>query len=200
MPAPAIPPGTVPAPPTQLAPAIVPALPPALNTPAGPAVRESSFDPAALISQSRGTNAFQALVQQLLDANRGHDQRYYVVVIPEDAMPRIDAYDSLQELITALIPMLGTPVSLFPFMGYRLGITRGPQRYLQTPFGPFPLFRTPAPGEADLVPDGWVGAEPQLTVPQAPVEPTGDELPADAAEPADGLPEDETPVIADASG
>jgi DNA mismatch repair ATPase MutL len=112
--------------------------------------------------------ALQSLVYQLLSTKKAADQQFYVVVVPEDAKPHVRAFEDASEMITAINELLGTPVSIFPFMGYKLGITKGPNRFISTPYGALPLFVIPKVGEMEFEEDGYVGEEStELEIPAA---------------------------------
>lgn len=112
--------------------------------------------------------AVQDLMRSLIDSQRQAGQSFYLVVVPDDATPRIEEFSTVGAQIDRIIELLGTECALFPFLGHKLSITRGPTRFLRTPFGGMlPLFRIPPPEEAEIEETGWVGREVQvLAVPQ----------------------------------
>lgn len=187
-------PATIPA---QSTPAAVPSTP----TPSEPEQAQRSLPgppatpvvpaPAAvpphlglLAGESTRLPAAQSLIRQLLGAQTLKDQKFYLVVVPDGGMPSVEEFDDIAELELRIVALLETDAFLFPFMGYWFGITAGPLRYLQTPFGLLPLHRTPAPDEVQVDRTGWVGKErPELEVPAS----TGDdEDDEDGTEDADG--------------
>ena len=138
--------------------------------------------------------AAHTLVQQLIENARGADQQFYLVILPEDASPRVETFSSVESLQARIMELLGTEVSLFPFMGYWLGITRGDNRFLHTPFGVLPLFELPVPDESAIDNTGWVGTETrELDIPEHPTPPRVME---DDGEDEDTVEdEDDTPVL-----
>jgi hypothetical protein len=113
----------------------------------------------------------QALVRQLLNSQVSQQQRFFLVVIPEDNSPRIEQFDELGVLQARIVELLGTEVALYPFLGSWLGISAGPWRYLITPWGNLPLFDVPAPGAVRPDESGWVGTKGQeLVIPTRPAD------------------------------
>ena len=145
----------------------------------------------------------QDLMRSLIDSQRQAGQNFYLVVIPDDGVPRVEEFQAVGAIIDRIIELLGTECALFPFLGHKLGITKGPTRFLRTPFGGMlPLFRIPPPEEADVDETGWVGREVQvLTVPQhesemAQANAADDAAAAaQAATPAAVPTEDDTPAV-----
>lgn len=87
------------------------------------------------------------------------------MVFPEDDWPRCEEFDDVKQLINRIKEMLGKPCHLYPFLGNKLTITKGPNHYLMTPMGPLPLFDLPNPDEVDPAEHGWVGPERQIPAP-----------------------------------
>ncbi len=113
----------------------------------------------------------QELVRQLMNSQVSQLQKFYLVIIPEDGLPRIEPFDELSALQSRIIALLGTEVALYPFLGSWLGISAGPWRYLITPWGNLPLFNVPAPGDVRPDESGWVGTkEQELVIPTRPAE------------------------------
>lgn len=111
----------------------------------------------------------QMVAETMINRCKAPDQKFYLVVLPDNAFPRIEEYESIELLRRGIQNLIGQNVWLFPFMGYHFGISRGPHRYLMTPFGPLPLFETPDPQTAQLEEDGFVGiVEEELEAPSAP--------------------------------
>jgi len=108
--------------------------------------------------------AMQDMLRQLMNASAVQGQKYYLVVIPEDAHPRIETFEQIERLQHRIIDLLGQNCSLFPFLGHWLGISRGQWKYLVTPYGSMPLFNIPAPGEIQVDESGWVGEDDQELV------------------------------------
>jgi len=132
--------------------------------------------------------AAQTLLAALLNQQRQTDQMYHLVVIPEDDWPRVEAFECVTELITVVRELLGTSCHLFPFLGQRLIVTRGPNRFLRTPLGALPLFEIPEGDSLDDEEFGWVG--PSLDKNVAPTDPLeedfDDEETDESDETADG--------------
>lgn len=101
--------------------------------------------------------ATDSLLRATLNANRRVHQSFHVLVIPEDNWPRVEPFDDIDATIARVKSLLGTNCHLFVFMGQRLTITKGPNRFLQTPYGSLPLFDIPAPDAVDAEDHGWVG-------------------------------------------
>jgi hypothetical protein len=101
--------------------------------------------------------ALSTLVEQVLAANRMAGQKFYVVVVPEDALPRVESFDDVNSLMTALKRFLNTENSVFPILGTFMPITEGPYRFLMTPFGALPLFNMPTPDTMVADAHGWMG-------------------------------------------
>lgn len=113
--------------------------------------------------------AVQSLVEQLLATKRLPDQYFYLVTVPDAAVPKLEMFESVEQLRGTIMGHIGKPVAIFAFLGYRLGITPGPLRYLRTPYGDLPLFALPDPGSTALDDSGWMGEESQeLEIPQSP--------------------------------
>jgi len=116
--------------------------------------------------------AAQILLKQVADSQLMEGQSFHLVKLPEDGYASIDTYESLDDLIAAIRDALGQEVSLFPFMGNYMPITKGPNRYLMTPFGNLPLFVIPDAAEVDVETHGYVGPDPTtLDPPEAPKAP-----------------------------
>lgn len=110
--------------------------------------------------------AVQTLISSLLNQGRNADQRYHLVVLPEDDWPRTEEFDDVNDMIARIRELLTQPCHLFPFLGTRLAITKEPNRFLRTPLGSLPLFDMPSESEMFDEEHGWVG--PALDKPQAP--------------------------------
>lgn len=140
--------------------------------------------------------AVQDLLYQLLNRQKAADQCYYLVVIAEDALPRVEEYLRIEEMIARIREYTEQEVAVFPFLGYYLPISKGPYRYLKTPFGHvLPVFQIPEPDALEFEPHGWLGREQQEL--EAPVVREDETMTAGREEPAydaqDGE-DDETPV------
>lgn len=126
--------------------------------------------------------AVHTLISTLLNQTRAADQRYHLVVLPEDDWPRTEEFDDVKDMIARVQELLDTPCHLFPFLGTKLAITKGPNRFLRTPLGALPLFDIPTEGQMDDEDHGWMG--PSLDKPQAPTDVTEDHD-DDEVQPAD---------------
>ncbi len=111
--------------------------------------------------------AMASLITQSLNVNRQADQKFVLLILPEDNWPRCEEFDVVQQLVARIKELLGTPCCLHAFLGHRLNITAGPHRFLTTPMGSLPLFDLPEPERAPLAEFGWVGAD--MDTPQAPL-------------------------------
>ena len=141
----------------QAPPAQPPAQPPPAHSP--------SFEmpPGALPVDNP---ALTSLLTQVFNSQRQTGQRFILMVLPEDDWPRSEEFLEVQQLVDRVKELLGTPVHLYAFMGHRLQITKGPNRYLQTPIGALPLFDIPAGDTAEEEDHGWMG--PSMDKPEAP--------------------------------
>jgi hypothetical protein len=152
--------------------------------------------------------AVQDLVRKVVDSRRMASQQFHLVVLPEDGHPELIQFDTVDELISKVQELIDTEVSLFPFVGNYMPLTKGPNRFLITPYGSLPLFEMPDPEALQTEEHGYVGPPdpslpvaktdqqtpmPQSSVASAPApEPEPVALPASVAE-ADG--EDVTPTM-----
>lgn len=160
------------------------------------------------IEQLRHQPAAQTMIHQLVMSSMAKDQKFYLVKIPEDGLPSVEEFEAIEAMVDRIIELLGTETAIFPFMGYWLGISKGPLRYLITPFGMLPLYRLPRPGEVEVEASGWVGREAPVEIPQRPVAPQAaipapaaaellPQMPAVPDAPSPMPPDDGTPVIVD---
>jgi len=99
----------------------------------------------------------------VLNQKRDVDTKFHMLLIPEAAAPAMHAFDSVEELRTAIKGHLGTSTYIFCFLGHALRITKGPFHFLQTPYGAVPLHDIPAPTDQESLTDGWVGPELPIT-------------------------------------
>jgi len=123
--------------------------------------------------------ALTTLLTQVFNSQRQTGQKFILLVMPEDDWPRTEEFLDVQQLVNRIKELDGQPVHLYAFMGHRLQITKGPNRYLQTPIGALPLFDIPAGDTAEEEDHGWVG--PSMDKPEAPT--------AEQVEDADALDE-----------
>ena len=153
------------------------------------------------IEQLRHQPAAQSMIQQLITSTMAKDQKFYLVKMPEDAFPSVEEFDTVEPLIERIVELVGQETALFPFMGYWLGITKGPLRYLVTPFGMLPLYKLPKPGEIEVDTSGWVGREAPVIVPAMATAATSDDQDEEEDRSFDSGPtmpvDDGTPVIMD---
>lgn len=154
--------------------------------------------PRVVSPQTAHMPAVQDLLQQLLTQQRMEGQQFFLVVLPDDAAPRLEEFTDSVTLVARIRTLIGADVYLFPFLGHALKITRGPHRYLTTPFGPLPLFSIPSVDALEVEDSGYVGVSPpSLEPPEAP-EPPDDDIEDDEdvddyAEAADAG-EDDLPI------
>jgi len=170
-----------------------------------PWVDPPSPTPTSLSTEQMQMPAAQSLVLQLANHNRGQSQKFHLVIIPDDDHPCVRTYDVIEDMIADMQQYFDTPTSLFPVMGDLLQISKGPNRYLVTPFGNLPLFALPGSGELEFENDGFVG-EPvkELVVPASETvdddddaDDDDDDEASEAVTPAIAAPADEqdTPVL-----
>lgn len=107
--------------------------------------------------QQSNLPAAQSLLFQVMNAQRTQNQKFHLVIVPDDDHPRVRSFDQVEDMIEAMQEYLDTPTSLFPFLGDLMRISKGPNRYLQTPFGVMPLFVLPKGEELEFESDGFVG-------------------------------------------
>lgn len=122
--------------------------------------------PIGMAAPTMGNPTVQAMVMQMFNQTKFPGQGFHMVVLPEDAWPRVETFETVEKLITGIRSYLGTPTHVFPFIGQLLGITAGPNHHLRTPYGMLPLFDIPTADEAEEVEYGWLG--PNLHRPEAP--------------------------------
>ena len=147
------------------------------------------------------TPAMQSMLLQTLNSQRTVGQKFIMMVLFDDAWPKYEEFDDVQQLVRRIKELLGKPCALSVFLGCRLHITQGPNRYLQTPFGPIPLFDLPDGNAVGVQDFGWVG--PEMNTPQPPTTDTEERLLAeeDVEEFEEEPPEPivEEPVVTDAT-
>lgn len=146
---------------------------------------------ASIRSQIQQLPALQGLLSQVLNISRLADQKFYLLVVPDDAMPEVLEYQTIEQLVEGIRARLGTASCLFPFLGYRLHISKGPLRWLITPYGQIPLFTSEALSPEPEV-SGYVGPD-AVDIPLPPT-PESQRY-AHAASEAD--PEDDDTPVAD---
>jgi len=146
--------------------------------------------------------AAQLLLKQVMDSQQVEGQQFHLVMLPEDGYPQLETFTSVDELIEKIRECFGQEISLFPFMGNYMPITKGPNRYLMTPFGNLPLFVIPDADEVDIEEHGYVGPDPTtLDPPEAarpPEEGEAEEEQVTQPQAAPAVPapdDDETPVL-----
>jgi hypothetical protein len=133
--------------------------------------------------------AAQSLLYQLLNHQRGQSQKFHLVIVPDDDHPTCITCDTVEELLEHIRPYLDTNTSLFPFMGNPMRISKGPNRYLDTPFGALPLFVLPPTDELEFESDGFVGVpKKELKPPAAEDDDEDDEEDEEAQEERTGTP------------
>lgn len=116
-------------------------------------------------------HVMQQLTQQLLNSHAMQGFAFYLATQPEDGLLRVEQFDTIEKLQQALIAAIGTEAAVVPFMGHHLKVSKGPWRYLVTPFGNLPLFNVPGPGEIEVDDSGWLGKQSQeLVIPERPQE------------------------------
>lgn len=83
----------------------------------------------------------------------------HVVILNTDGDITVESFTNVQDLAIRLKALIDRDVSVFPFVGQRLFISKPPMRYLMTPDGNVPLFDINA---AQLEPDdnGYLGIDP----------------------------------------
>lgn len=154
-----------------------PQLPPGFGFPAEPQTTQPRYQTSPLIPPHmlqqpvpmlpHGGMAFDgalgSLMSAVLNQKRDVDSRFYMLLIPETAVPVTHAFDSVEELRIAIKGHLGTSTYIFCFLGHALRITKGPFHFLQTPYGAVPLHDIPSPTEQESLIDGWVGPELPVT-------------------------------------
>ena len=106
----------------------------------------------------------------------------HVVILNAEGDISVETFDDVQALAARLKQLIDRDVSVFPFVGRRLFISKPPMRYLMTPDGNIPLFDVDAEKiEADDT--GYLGidpihfeAPPQIKMPAAHNNDTADEF------------------------
>jgi hypothetical protein len=118
--------------------------------------------------------------------------QFHMLSIPAESGPVIQTFDTVDELKAAIQATVGKAVFAHCFMGYHLPITKGPFKFLQTPYGALPLQDIPDPATQETIADGWLGDDMPVTehiVPQ-PVSAAVDDEEEDMV--LDNVPEYET--------
>lgn len=145
--------------------------------------------------------AMTSLITRFLNNQRQAAQQFHLLILPDDGWPSIETFDDVNQLIERIKGLLGTPVCLCPFLGYKLSITEGPNRFLMTPMGSLRLFDIPDPEQIPATRYGWVG--PSLDTPQPPMDDTdpADDVVTDVPIVESNAPAEELPEPApDSSG
>ena len=85
--------------------------------------------------------------------------KFHAVVYSADGDITIESFETAEALAARLKALIDHDVSVFPFMGDRLYISKPPMRYLMTPSGNIPLFEVK---KDNLEPDdtGYLGMDP----------------------------------------
>lgn len=85
--------------------------------------------------------------------------KYYVVILTADGDTKVEEFATAEELATRLKNLVDRDVSVFPFFGTRLHISKPPFRYLMTPGANIALYDAPTD---KLEPDdtGYLGIDP----------------------------------------
>lgn len=157
-----------------------------LVLPTVPAPAASSTEPAPVYASTRrpsvaalaqGSPSVQSLIGELIDQRRLAGQKFYLLEVSDSKPPITHEYDTTQSLIAAIQTFLDADVAIFVFMGHQLGISKGPHRYLVTPFGTLPLFSIPDPVALELEEHGWMGKIPEDAGPPEEAEAKKDEEP-----------------------
>lgn len=125
--------------------------------------------------------AMASLLTQVMAAQRPAGTEFLLLVLPEDDYPRVEKFPQVEQLVARIKQLLGMPVHVYAFLGNQLRITKGPNSYLQTPYGALPLFDVPDAAEADEVDHGWLGGSLEKLTP-----PENDPATADEEDPLDG--------------
>ena len=106
--------------------------------------------------------AVGSLMSAVLNQQRAVGMKFHMLLVPELTAPTIQTFDRVEDLRSAIQENLGTSAYVYCFMGHVLRITKGPFRFLQTPYGAIPLHDVPTP-DAQETDDGWMGQELPLT-------------------------------------
>lgn len=85
----------------------------------------------------------------------------FSMIVFEDGDFRTQQFNTLDEFTAAIKKLLGTDAHVFPFIGYRMPISKPPLQYLVRPAGdPIPLFDLPS--TLTLIDDGYLGREIEI--------------------------------------
>jgi hypothetical protein len=91
-----------------------------------------------------------------LDQAPEPEAQWYLLLVPDAALPRLYKFEDVADLRTRLLELEGKDVACFVFYGFRAVITKKPFRYLLLPDGrPLPLFDLPSIRDADE--SGYLG-------------------------------------------
>lgn len=122
------------------------------------------LDPTAL--QPVGTDLQRRL------ARVTESPRYWLLVIPEDGQPQLSAFEDVPELLVAYREASRKGGSIYAFLGYKLGRSKGPLRHLLTPLGRYKMFDIP--DESQLEEDDTAFHGTPLPTPQVTAEESGE--------------------------
>lgn len=126
------------------------------------------------LSDALPDTAQASLVKRVLNSNRTNSARFLLVVVPDDDNPQLEEFPSVDELVTRLRELIGTPCHAFPILGTRLAITGDTHKQLSTPYGSIPLFDIPVLAPVDASHAAWLGGKPAVVI-TSPQEETEDE-------------------------
>ncbi len=88
----------------------------------------------------------------------GQNLEYFVVVCPSVGPPKVESFESVEEIAVCMRALAGQDVMVFPFRGSRLLVSGGPMRYLVEPGeDPVPLFDLPVAADLEWEPQAHLG-------------------------------------------
>ena len=85
--------------------------------------------------------------------------QFHVVILQADGELVAESFSELTSLVARLKSLLDRDVSVFPFIGRRLKISKPPFRYLMTPDDNIPLFELD-PEKIEPDDTGYLGVDP----------------------------------------
>ncbi len=140
--------------------------------------------------------AIESLISQLLNKERSAEQTFHLVILPPDENMSVEHFTDVNELVIRIRGFIDTPTRVAAFLGSHLKVSKGPNRFLVTPYGPLPLFELPDQNNLELDDDGYLGApEIKFEVPKFENEQAALFAAQDAEDAAAAEEEDDTPVL-----
>ncbi len=129
-----------------------PVSPPTLTTPPEPTVAAPPQLPPIVAPVAKDNLAQLMESLKEMDRLRSLESRLKLVVltVPNGGTAQCQTYAKIEDVVAALVPLLGSDTQAFIFTGEQWGITKGPVKFLVAPDGKrIPLSQTPEDLEVD---------------------------------------------------